>query len=76
MYAFMENAAAKREEASKRQLMWSIAQTGLKAVGGYMTASAERKEAGRARNWSRSEDKPMWDPWSGEHRKGIITEQV
>ena len=74
--AHLKDLANRRDTANKNQLMWSMAQTGLKAVGGYMTASAERKEANRARNWSRSEDKPMWDPWSGEHRKGIITEQV
>ena len=72
MYAFMENAAAKREEASKRQLMWSMAQTGLKAVGGYMTAKSEEEYRDRPRNWKRKEDEPMWDPWSGEKRKGII----
>ena len=72
MYAFMENAAAKREEASKRQLMWSMAQTGLKAMGGYMTAKSEEEYRDRPRNWKRKEDEPMWDPWSGEKRKGII----
>ena len=73
---YLRDMADRRDTANKNQLMWSMAQTGLKAIGGYMTAKAEEKEAGRARNWSRSEDKPMWDPWSGEHRKGIITEQV
>ena len=72
----LKDMADRRDTANKNQLMWSMAQTGLKTLGAWSSAKAEEKEANRARNWSRSEDKPMWDPWSGEHRKGIITEQV
>ena len=73
MLDLMKTQMSKRESAQKNQLLWSMAQTGLKAMGGYMTASAERKEANRARNWRRKEDEPMWDPHTGEFSKGIIT---
>ena len=72
MYQILENAAAAREKANKNQLMWSMAQTGLKAFGAYSTAKAEEEYRDRPRNWKRKEDEPMWDPWSGEKRKGII----
>jgi len=73
MLDLMKSQMAERKNANKNQLLWSMAQTGLKAMGGYMTASAERKEANRARNWRRKEDEPMWDPHTGEFSKGIIT---
>ena len=73
MLDLMRDQMAERKNANKNQLLWSMAQTGLKAAGGYMTASAERKEANRARNWRRKEDEPMWDPHTGEFSKGIIT---
>ena len=72
MLTFMREQAADRKAANKNQLLWSIAQTGLKAVGGYMTAKSEEEYRDRPRNWKRKEDEPMWDPWSGEKRKGII----
>jgi len=68
MLDLMKSQMAKREAANKNQLLWSIAQTGLKTVGSYLTAKdeADYRDRHDPLTWEKKEDEPRW-------QRGIIT---
>ena len=68
MLDLMKAQMAERKNANKNQLLWTIAQTGLKTVGNYLTAKDESdyRDKHDPLNWEKKEDEPRW-------QRGIIT---
>jgi len=64
----LKDLANRRDASNKNQLLWSIAQTGLKTVGSYLTAKdeADYRDRHDPLNWEKKEDEPRW-------QRGIIT---